>query len=190
MIGTFDPKIELRGRYYFSFSTKALSLQLDDVLCSTCRGVGAVPGSVIYNLPATEIFVNFWDQSVIQGSVGSGLFVRSVVFEKTETFALQTSADYSTINIEVNYTAALDAKFGIISLKPSAHSGRSFVDIQKFANEAATFTIPFREFPSRTAGSSKAYDVALMVADELSRLKISGEDIGSVCGDVLLSTNG
>jgi hypothetical protein len=66
------------------------------------------------------------------------------------------------------------------------------VDIQKVANEAATFTIriPYREFPSRTAGSSKAYDVALMVADELSRLKISGEDIGSVCGDVLLSTNG
>jgi hypothetical protein len=65
MIGTFDPRIEIRGVYYFNYGTRSLDLDFSDVYCDTCSGGQSIPRTVFYNLPNSKIKVTSWDADSI-----------------------------------------------------------------------------------------------------------------------------
>jgi hypothetical protein len=188
MIGTFDPRIELRGKYYFNYGTRVLHLELSEVFCSTCSGVTPLPSDMFYNLPDSDVSVSKWTTTRIQGTIGTEPITRDVSFEKSNAFSLAFSGDYSVVHIAVSYPVGSSGKFGLVTLSPADGEGRSFIDIQKIQNQTATFVlkIPYRELPGGIPGGSRVYMATPIVADELSDLNISGQ-AGSVCGNVSLA---
>lgn len=188
LISTVDPRIEMHGKYYFNFGTRNLHLDLDEVICTTCANVGPIPGSIFYNLPGSDITVDSWNSTSINGSVGVAPLSQSVSFATTPTFALDTSTGYTVLQVVATYPASYNGQYGVLTLTPQTDSGRRFVDIQTIQNQSTTFTlkIPYSQLPGGIPNGSRAYVATPIIANALTDLKISGS-ASSVCGTVVLS---
>ncbi len=186
MIGTFDPRIEMRGRYFFNFANRLLSLELNEVFCSTCAGIGVLPGDTFYDLPNSDVRVTSWSQTQISGTVGAGVITREVNFHKASEFAIQSGGTYSILHLKVNYPSGANGKIGLLTLSPQAGEGRSFVDMQQIQDQKAVFhfEIPYRELPGGIPGGGRIYSAVPMIANEIGVISVS---MGAVCGDVTLS---
>lgn len=188
LLTTAAPHVELRGKYYFNYGTRILHLDLSEVGCSTCTGAETIPGSIFYNLPNSDVHVDTWTTTNIVGSVGSGLLSRSVAFQKTQAFTLDTSTGYTVLAVTVTYPSGYDGKFGVLSLSPQGDGGRAFVDVQKIQSTTVTFTfkIPYSQLPGGVPNGNRAYVATPIVANQLTDLKVSGS-VMSVCGNIIFS---
>jgi len=189
LISTVDPRIEMHGKYYFNFGTRNLHLDLSEVICTTCANVGPIPGSIFYNLPGSDITVDSWNATSINGSVGQAPLSQSVSFSTTPTFALDTSTGYTVLAITVSYPAGYDGKYGVLSLIPQSVAGRTFVDIQQIQSSTAIFNlkIPYSQLPGGIPNGSKIFVVTPIVSSNLTDLNISVKSSGSVCGNISLA---
>lgn len=191
LIGSFDPRIEISGLYYFNFGTRLLRLELTGIICETCNGAQSIPNAVFYNLPNTNIKISRWDSANIVGSVGSGLLSRQVTFRKANSYSFNFPSTYSTVKITIDYPSTLyDGKYGLLALTPKTVPGRSFADVQKIENKSATFTlkIPYSELPGTLTTGRKDFIVRPMVAAALTDFQMSVQSPASICGNVQLST--
>jgi len=191
MIGTFDPRIEIRGVYYFNYGTRSLDLDFSDVYCDTCAGGQSIPRTVFYNLPNSKIKVTSWDADSILGSIGSGLLSRQVAFRRAGSYTITYPSTYSTLTMTIAYPdATYNGKVGILAMTPKTIAGRSFADIQRIENKTATFVfrIPYSELPGSYATANKDFVVKPMIAAAITDLQISAQSPAAICGNVQLST--
>lgn len=187
MLSTYDPRVEIRGWYFYNMETKLLHLEPNEIICLTCSILTNLPFSIFNNVPPTDINIATWTDVLISGTIDSenSLIPIPVRFDKTDSFSIDTSTGYTNLKVKVNYPDEdfYNDKVGIMVFVPE--SGKSFIDLKMISSNNAEFEfmINYKYLPGGVPGGEKQYMIKLYIANNLDYLSIDSKANWFFTGD-------
>ena len=176
MATSFDPRIEIRGYFFYNLVSRVLHIEPESVLCQFCGNL-TIPVSSFTDVKPVDIQIEVWHQNAISGNIvpnTNGVREAYVSFNRTPTFFVAGQPS-THVQVTVSYpNANYNNKVGIISaIKPV--NGANFLSMQTIVNQQAVFDLFIRHSElGQNIGDFKQFYIHPFITDNVSKLTIDG----------------